>query len=203
MRIWIVLAGLVVALVGCSGPKTVTQMPPESVEAAPEYRIGVGDVLSVQVWKSPELSVARLPVRPDGKISVPLIGDVVAVGQTSDGLGSELTAGFLEYVRNPQVTVSVVEAISAEYLRRVRVTGAVSEPLSVPFQKGMTVMDLILQAGGLTEFARPNKTKLYRRVGDKVEAFPVYLDDILNKGRVSTNYTLQPSDTVTVPERVF
>lgn len=202
MKIWMFVASIVVALAGCSGPQFAKDQPALPTESFGEYQIGVGDQIAVQVWKSPELSVT-IPVRPDGKISVPLIGDVVAAGQTTAGLSSNLTSGFAEYVRNPQVTVIVLNPASAEFLRRVRVTGAVEQPISIPHQQGMTVMDIVLQAGGLTEFASGNKARLYRKVGDKVEVFPIYLDDILNKGQVETNYVLAPSDIVTVPERVF
>lgn len=202
MKIWIVVCALALMISGCSTSSQAVKkpLPPEVADA--EYRLGVGDQVSVQVWKSPELSVT-VPVRPDGKISVPLIGDVVAAGETTQKLSGTLAQGFSEYVRNAQVTVIVLNPSSGEYLRRVRVTGAVVTPLSLSHQQGITVLDLVLQAGGLTEFASGNKSKLYRKVGDKMEVFPIYLDDILQKGRLETNYSLAPSDIVTVPERAF
>lgn len=202
MKIWIVVCALALMICGCSTSSQVVKkpLPPEVADA--EYRLGVGDQVSVQVWKSPELSVT-VPVRPDGKISVPLIGDVVAAGETTQKLSGTLAQGFSEYVRNAQVTVIVLNPSSGEYLRRVRVTGAVVTPLSLSHQQGITVLDLVLQAGGLTEFASGNKSKLYRKVGDKMEVYPIYLDDILQKGRLETNYSLAPSDIVTVPERAF
>ncbi len=197
-----VMATLVLAISGCAGPQYSGKKPELVQEGIAEYKIGVGDQLAVQVWKSPELSV-NVPVRPDGRISVPLIGDVVAQGQTTMGLSAGLTEGFEKYVRNPQVTVIVLNPTSADFLRRVRVTGAVAQPLSVAHQQGMTVMDIVLLAGGLTEFASANKARLYRKVGDKVNVYPIYLDAILNNGDVETNYVLAPSDIVTVPERKF
>lgn len=202
MKRWIVLALYILGAVGCAGPKMASKKPMLPKEGTVEYKLGVGDQIAVQVWKSPELSVT-VPVRPDGKISVPLIGDVVAAGQTAVALSGGLTTGFSEFVRNPQVTVIVLDPVSAEYLRRVRVTGAVAQPVSLAHQQGMTVLDLVLGAGGTTEFASGNQARLYRKYGDKVEVFPIYLDDILNKGEVETNYILAPSDIVTVPERVF
>lgn len=202
MKNWVVICVLALIMGGCSTSSQVAKKPlaPELAEA--EYKLGVGDQISVQVWKSPELSVT-VPVRPDGKISVPLIGDVVAAGETTKNLSGALAQGFSEYVRNAQVTVIVLNPSSGEYLRRVRVTGAVVTPLSLSHQQGITVLDLVLQAGGLTEFASGNKSKLYRKVGEKMEVFPIYLDDILQKGQLETNYSLAPSDIVTVPERNF
>jgi polysaccharide export outer membrane protein len=202
MKIWIVMCALVMVMGGCASSSKVAKKPPTSVLAETEYQMGVGDQISVQVWKSPELSVT-VPVRPDGKISVPLIGDVVAAGETTEKLSAALAQGFSEYVRNAQVTVIVLNPSSGEYLRRVRVTGAVVTPLSLSHLQGITVLDLVLQAGGLTEFASGNKAKLYRKTGDKMEVFPIYLDDILQKGQLDTNYSLVPSDIVTVPERSF
>jgi polysaccharide export outer membrane protein len=202
MKSWVLVCALALVMGGCASNSQVLKkpLPPEVTEA--EYRMGVGDQISVQVWKSPELSLT-VPVRPDGKISVPLIGDVVAAGETTKRLSATLAQGFSEYVRNAQVTVIVLNPASGEYLRRVRVTGAVVNPLSLSHQQGITVLDLVLQAGGLTEFASGNKSKLYRKVGDKMEVYPIYLDDILQKGRLETNYSLAPSDIVTVPERSF
>lgn len=202
MKNWLFLSFVVLLFSGCASNPAPNKRPAPAATTETEYTIGVGDQLSVQVWKSPELSIT-VPVRPDGKISVPLIGDVAAAGETTKKLSTTLAQGFSEYVRNAQVTVIVLNPSSGEYLRRVRVTGAVTSPLSLPHQQGITVLDLVLEAGGLTEFASGNKSKLFRRVGDKMEVYPIYLDDILQKGQLDTNYILAPSDVVTVPERNF
>lgn len=202
MSRWLIICSLIASIIACSGPAHNAKQPVLPQQQAEEYRVGVGDEIAVQVWKSPELSV-QVPVRPDGKISVPLIGDVTAAGETTRDLSATLEAGFGEYVRNAQVTVIVLNPASGEFLRRVRVTGAVEAPLSLAHQQGMTVLDLVLQAGGLTEFANGNNAKLYRMTGDKMEVFPIHLRDILQRGRLETNYILAPSDIVTVPERNF
>ena len=201
-RFIILLAALIGAISCTSSPTGISRMPAPIEPALIEYQMGVGDRIAVQVWKAPELSVT-VPVRPDGKISVPLVGDVKAAGVSASTLAKGLTNDFAGYVRNPQVTVVVLDPVSAEFLRRVRVTGAVKQPLSINYRQGMTVLDLVLQAGGVTEFARSNKAKLYRKYGDKVDVFPIHLDDILNKGLVDTNYILAPSDIITVPERLL
>lgn len=186
----------------CSSPKNIIQPPEKPNVVVEEYKIGVSDTLNINVWKSPELS-SSVPVRPDGRVSVPLIGDVYAAGKSAEELSSELTRGFEKYVRNPQVTVVVTNPQSGTYLRRVRATGAIERPISLSHQQGMTVLDIILEAGGLTDFAAGNKAKLYRADGDAVKVYPVLLDDILNKGQLKTNYKLMPGDILTVPERLF
>jgi polysaccharide biosynthesis/export protein len=144
-----------------------------------------------------------VPVRPDGKISLPLVGDIMAANLTTVQLSSNIIAGLENYVRNPQVTVIVANPSSSDFLRRVRITGAVRSPQSLPYRDGMTVLDLVLLAGGPNEFASPNKAKLYRKVNGETKVYPIYLSDLIENGKVETNYPLQPSDIVTVPERSF
>lgn len=191
-----------VLLVSCATNKTVSEQPSLPEEGVKEYLIGVGDSLSVMVWKSPELSLG-VSVRPDGKISAPLVGDLMAKGYTAEALATQITAKLENYIRNPLVTVIVTNPASADFLRRVRVTGAVGSPLSVSHRQGMTVLDIVLQAGGLTEFARGNSAKLYRTTGGEMKAYPIYLKDILERGQLDSNYLLAPGDIITVPEKVF
>ncbi len=140
---------------------------------------------------------------PDGYISTGLVGDVRAADRSAMELAGDIKIALANYVRNPEVTVIVQEANSTEFLQRVRITGAVRTPLSVPFSKGMTVLDLVLLAGGTTEFASANSAKLYRKTKEGTGVYPIYLEEILNKGKVESNYLLVPSDIVTVPERRF
>ena len=185
-----------------SAGKEVIQ-PEDAVSMSSEvYKIGAGDALSISVWRNPELSVV-VPVRPDGKISVPLIGDITAAGLEPEGLAGQIKEELVKYIKNPQVTVVVTAANSSAFLHRVRVTGAVNAPTSIEYSQGMTVMDLVLVTGGLTEFANGNGTKLYRTTQSGVKVYPVRLEDILEKGDIATNYHLQPGDIVTVPERLF
>lgn len=191
-------------LAGCSSVPVESGPPPEVKEfsEASTYYIGVGDELAVQVWRNEELSV-RVPVRPDGKISTPLVGDIVAAGLTTQQLAQAITTKLSNYVRNPEVTVIVNNPASADFLRRVRITGSVRNPVSITYRQGVTVLDLVLQAGGLTEFAAPAKARLYRTSEGKTKVYEVNLEAILQRGDLSTNYTLYPSDVVTVPERSF
>ena len=167
-----------------------------------EYIIGNGDQLYISVWKNPDLSLS-VPVRPDGKISVPLVGDAQAEGLSAEMLAANLTKQLGNFIRVPKVTVIVSAANSAAFLTRVRITGAVNAPQSLPYRREMTVLDLVLQAGGLTEFANANDAILYRVTPAGTQPYDVDIDQILNRGELTTNYTLRPSDILIIPESVF
>lgn len=200
------LAALAFLMVGCEttrGPVPEDQRPPVVEPGdAPVYRLGTGDVVRVSVWKNPELSVT-VPVRPDGFISVPLVGDVLAGGQTPAAIAFDTETKLRRYIRTPKVSVIVQEIPSAEFQNRVRVVGGVQAPISISHRDGMTVIDLVLAAGGINEFAAPNSAKLYRTVDGVARVFDVYLADILSNGLLDTNYTLAPGDVITIPERRF
>ena len=195
---------MLLSLAACSGVNPgVTELPePQQDFSSQPYRMGVGDVIRVEVWNNDRLSV-EVPVRPDGKISMSLVGDVLAAGNTTEELGASIASKLLKFIKNPQVAIIVVNPSSTDFQQRIRVTGAVRNPVSVPYRKGMTVLDLVLLAGGPNEFSLPDESKLYRRVEGAVKVFPIYLDDILKRGSLDTNYNLVPSDIVTVPERTF
>ncbi|MCA9767534.1 MAG: polysaccharide biosynthesis/export family protein [Gemmatimonadetes bacterium] len=198
------IAALLLLLTACAtGPRpgVAPQINP-AAQAVDAYRIGVDDVIRVAVWQNPDLNVT-VPVRPDGRISVPLVGDVEAGGRTPEEVSAEIKTALEKYVRNPQVTVIIDQLRSHEYLSRVRVTGAVRTPVSVPYRQGMTVLDAVLAAGGTNEFAAADRTELYRKEGDTTRAFAVRLDRILQKGDLESNYPVQPGDVITVPERAF
>ncbi len=166
------------------------------------YKIGVDDVIKVNVWKNPELSI-EVPVRPDGMISVPLIGDVKAAGLAPEQVSINVKEKLKKFIRDPLVAVILTQLNSHEYLSRVRITGAVRTPISLAYRQGMTILDAVLAAGGINDFASAGNTKLYRRVNNKSTAINIELDDILNGGKLSTNYILKPGDIITVPERIF
>lgn len=193
---------ITISIAGCSSNKAVEAPAAADAAVLAEYKIGVGDALAVNVWRNPELSL-NVPVRPDGKISMPLIGDIVAADLTTEQLSQNITKSLTTFIRSPQVTVIVVNPSSSDFQRRVRITGAVSNPQSIPYREGMTVLDLVLLAGGPNQFASANKAKLYRKVNGELKVYPIKLDDLINDGDVATNYALQPSDIVTVPERSF
>ena len=166
------------------------------------YRIGVDDTITVNVWRNPELTVT-VPVRPDGKISMPLIGDVTAAGSTPEEVSADISKRLQSYVRDPNVTIMVTGLQSHEYLARLRITGAVNTPSSLNYRQGMTVLDAILAAGSVNDFSAPNNTKLYRKIEGKARVINIRLGDILYEGRLETNIDLRPGDIITVPERLF
>lgn len=166
------------------------------------YRISVDDQVQVNVWGNPELSIG-MPVRPDGKITMPLIGDVLAAGKEPAELAAYIKEKLAQYVRNPNVSVILTELRGSEFLSRVRVTGAVEDSISIPYRPGMTILDAVLEAGGVNEFAAPNRTKLHRRAGPETRVFSIKLEDILEDGDLKTNAKLRPGDVITVPERFF
>lgn len=203
----------VIALAGCApqapGPEDTNGAAAEgsSRDRASEpsdsvFRLGPEDQLQVQVWGNPDLST-DVPVRPDGMISVPLVGDVRAGGRQPEEVASAIESQLGEYVREPNVTVIVTELNSHQFLSRVRVTGAVEDPLSVPYRQGMTVLDLVLEAGGVTEFAAANRATLYRRAEGETQEYGVDLEAILDRGDMETNSALKPGDVIAVPERFF
>ena len=203
----LLLAGIVVLVSGCaSAPDTAEGVEKNTNRFASyvegDYRIGVDDRLQVTVWHNPDLSVT-VPVRPDGKISVPLIGDVAAGGNTPTQVAAIIKDKLSAYIRDPNVAVILTELRSHEFLSRIRVTGAVRTPRSMPYRQGMTVLDAVLEAGGVNDFASPNRTKLYRKEKNKTEVIDIDLDNILTKGKLGTNVELKPGDVVTVPERLF
>ena len=194
---------LVLLLSACAGGSAMqAPPPPQSTVAVDAYQIGVDDIVQVTVWRNPELGITA-PVRPDGKISVPLVGDVDAGGRTPQEVADDIKQKLATYVRDPQVAVILTDLRSHEYLSRVRVTGAVRQPVSLPYRPGMTVLDAVLAAGGVTEFAAADRAELHRKNAGEVRAYAVRLDRILNDGDLGTNHTVSPGDVITVPERTF
>ncbi|GAB3751558.1 hypothetical protein GCM10028795_19770 [Lysobacter olei] len=127
----------------------------------------------------------------------------MAGGRTPNDVAKDVQDKLAAYVREPQVTVILTELRSHEYLSRVRVTGAVRQPVSIPYRQGMTVLDAVLAAGGVTEFAAPDRSSLHRRTGTGEQAYGVSLGNILESGDLSTNYKVAPGDVITIPERVL
>jgi len=167
-----------------------------------EYTIGIGDTLDINVWKNPDLSVT-VPVRPDGKISAPLIGDLLVAGFTPEEVSNFIEVRLRKYVRTPKVVVIMTNLGSTQYLSRVRVTGAVVTNVSLNHQQGMTLLDAILAAGGPNEFADSSKTRVFRRIDNETVLIPVDLESLLKGGNLTANIVLTPGDTITVPERLF
>ncbi len=192
------------ALTACATTPTEEQVSKKKEQPAKEapYKLGVDDRVQVAVWRNPDLSV-EVPVRPDGKISVPLIGDVQAAGLTPTEVAASIKSKLGYFIRDPYVSIIVTELQSHEYVSRVRVTGAVRNPQSIPYREGMTVLDAVLAAGGINDFAAPNRTRVHRRAKNTVEVIPIHLGTIMTKGGLDSNIYVKPGDVIAVPERLF
>lgn len=197
------------ALAGCGSTSVLggndlhaaPQTASEIAAAAPDYLIGPLDQLEVFVWRAPELST-KVTVRPDGRISTPLVEDMVAAGKTPSQLSRDLEQVLLEYVKAPEVTV-IVSDFSSTFDQQVRVLGEAQKPLALPYQSGMTVLDVMVAVGGLTEFAAGNRAVLIRGKGENRQSYKLRLDDLLRKGNISANVPVLPGDVILIPESVF
>jgi polysaccharide export outer membrane protein len=191
------------AVVALSLPATEAATPAPAAAAAavgPDYLIGPGDKLQIYVWQNPDLTVT-VPVRQDGKVSTPLVEDMLAAGKTPSVLARDIETVLAEYVRSPKVNVFVLEAVSA--FSQVKVTGQVKTPQAMPFHEGMTVLDAVLAAGGLTDFAAGNRARVVRTVEGKQQEIKVRLDKLLNSGDMSQNVALRPGDVILIPQSRF
>lgn len=170
--------------------------PPPSV-VGNDYIIGPGDTIQIYVWRNPELTVT-MPVRPDGKISAPLVEDMIAVGKSPTELSRDIETVLAEFVRSPKVNVIVTTP--AGLLSQVKAVGQLESPQAVPYRAGMRVLDLVLAAGGVTDYAAGNRAKIVRTENGKTTDLRVKLDRLLNKGDMKHNLLLQPGDVLVVPE---
>lgn len=177
----------------------VPDKPPQQT-VGDDYIIGPGDVLQVFVWRNPELTVS-VPVRPDGKISTPLVEDMVAVGKSPSTLARDIETVLAEFVRTPQVNVIVNTAAST--FSQVKIMGQVRQPQAMAYREGLRVLDLVLASGGVTEFAAANRSRVVRMVNGKTEETRVRLGDLLEKGDLKHNIELKPGDVLVVPQSLF
>ena len=211
MKNFLTVGVLLVFLTGlASCASTQPNLPPKSTSGqnsgpsvlVKSYKMAVGDQIQINVWKNPELSLSE-PIRPDGKISMPLVGEVMAAGLTPEELSAIIEVRLANYVKAPNVTVILTSLQGHEFLSRVRVTGSVAQNLSMSYHQGMTVLDAILEAGSVDVYANANKTKLHRRTEKGSVAYDIRLKDIMEKGDMTTNIVLLPGDIITVPESSF
>ena len=172
-----------------------------SASSPSDYRIGPGDTLNVVVWRQPDLS-ALIQVRPDGKISTPQVEDMQAIGKTPTQLARDIEGVLAEILRTPQVTV-MVEGFVGVVDSQIRVIGEVVMPGAFAYRDGMTLLDVVLAAGGLTDFARGNRSKLTRMVDGELREIRIRLKDLMDKGDLSVNMPMLPGDVVVVPEAVI
>jgi polysaccharide export outer membrane protein len=177
-----------------------TTIVPAESKVADDYVIGPGDTLQVYVWRNPELTVT-VPVRPDGKISTPLVEDMVAVGKTPSQLARDVEKVLGEYVRSPQINVIVTQPMAA--FSQVKVIGQVVRPQSIAYREGLTVLDAVLAVGGLGPFAAGNRAKVVRLENGKSREIKVKLSALVNGGDMTQNIGLRPGDVIVIPESRF
>lgn len=195
------VVSVAVFLTACTSAPELSGSAPENLTTAPDYIIGPRDELNVFVWQNPDLSVT-VPVRPDGKISTPLIGDVQASEKTPEALSSDIAARLKTYIVDPVVTVSVTR-FAGPYSQQVRIVGQAVQPMAISFNDRMTLLDAMIAVGGMTEFAAGNRSIVVRVENGEEKSYTVRLDDLLLDGDVSANVPLQPGDIIIIPESWF
>lgn len=198
------IAGQIAILIGLSGcastsdfaaPTTATQLQTH------DYLIGPGDTVNVIVWRNPEVSMS-ISVRPDGKITTPLVEDVVAIGKTSTELARDIEKALAKFIQQPVVTV-IVTAFSGPYGEQIRVIGQAAKPQALAYRQGMSLMDVLIAVGGITEFASGNKANIIRVVDGKQQKLNVRLSDLIKDGDISANVPVRPGDILVIPQSFF
>lgn len=198
---WIAAGAATLLLGGCAINKST--LPPAPATAAVQdysYIIGAGDTVNINVWRNPELSMS-VPVRPDGKVAAPLVDEIVAQGKTSVQLARDIEAQLGKYVRDPVVTVLVTSFVGP-YTEQIRVVGEAAKPQFLNYKKDMTVLDVMIAVGGLTDYADGNNATL-RRTGDGNKQYVVRLKDLLKRGDLSANVQMKPGDILVIPQSLF
>jgi polysaccharide export outer membrane protein len=196
----IVAAWTFLALAGCA-----THEPSEAIIQARAstaiYRIGPLDNLEIFIWRMPELS-RGVVVRPDGRISVPLIDDLVATGKTPTQLARDIETQLTKYVQDPTVTV-IVGGFHGPFDQQVRIVGEATDPQAIPYQANMTVLDVMIAVHGLTKFAAGNRAEIVRNINGKEAVLPVHINDLIKDGDIEANVAVQPGDILIIPQAWF
>lgn len=184
----------------CASPPA----PPPAAALAPinpDYLIGPGDAVNIIVWRNPEVSMS-VPVRPDGKITTPLVEDLPAAGKTSTQLARDIEGALAKFIQQPVVTVVVTNFVG-NFSEQIRVIGQAANPQALPYRREMSLMDVLIAVGGVTEFAAGNKASIVRVVDGKQEKLAVRLDDLIKDGDISANMMMRPGDILVIPESYF
>lgn len=197
---WLIMAAALLLLGGCSTAPAVSDLG-TAAPPSERYIIGSGDSLEIYVRNNPDVSTT-VPVRPDGRISIPLVQSIQAAGKTPEQLASDLEKALSEYIRSPLVTV-IVKSFVGAYSQQVRVVGQAAQPRALSYRSGMTLLDAMIDVGGLTKFAAGNDAKLVRHLPDGSEkTIPVRLEDLMN-GDIKYNMAMHPGDILIIPQSLF
>jgi polysaccharide export outer membrane protein len=198
---WLACLAVIFSIFSLAGCKTYPSLSPDEKYISHDYLIGPGDTVDVIVWRNPEVSMA-VPVRPDGKITTPLVEDLPASGKTSTQLARDIEQALSKYIQQPVVTVVVTEFVGP-YTEQIRVIGEATKPQALPYREEMTLMDVLIEVGGMTDFAAGNKARIIRNIEGKQQQFRVRLDDLIRDGDISANVPMRQGDVLVIPESFF
>ena len=193
------LLALVLGVGGCGTVHPPLAEPGSGIDAP--YLVGAGDTLNIVVWRNPELSII-VPVRPDGKITTPLVEDLPASGRTATQLARDIEKVLAKYIQSPVVTV-IATGFVGPYSQQVRVIGEAAKPQALAYRQNMTLLDVMIAVGGITDFANGNKASILRTGGGKTEQFGVRLVDLVRGGDLSANVAMRPGDVLIIPQSFF
>lgn len=197
-----ILCVAVLSLAGCAMQQGHPLAPARADSAAStEYLVGPGDVLNIVVWRNPEVSTT-VPVRPDGKFTTPLVEDIHASGKTTSQLARDIEKALSKYIQDPIVSV-IVTNFAGPFSEQIRVVGQAAKPQALPYKERMTLLDVLIAVGGLTEFANGNGASVLRAVNGKSRQFSVRLEDLIKEGDISANIEMRPGDVLVIPESWF
>lgn len=195
------------SLAGCAGGGV--ELPPATFVAMQQgpgeaYIIGPLDELTIHVWRNPELGAEKIQVRPDGRITTPLVADMPAVGKTPAMLAEDIRLQLSQYIEEPLVSV-IVTKFAGTFSQQIRIVGATAQPASIPYRANMTVLDAMIAVGGLSEFAAGNNAKLIRfdKQAGRQREYALRLGDLLKEGDSRANVMLEPGDVIIIPESMF
>lgn len=194
-------AFIISLLSGCSSAPVVPATANATQASQHDYLIGPGDAVNIVVWRNPEVSMS-IPVRPDGKITTPLVEDLVAMGKTSTELARDIEKALAKFIQQPVVTV-IVTSFVGPYQEQIRVIGQAAKPQALPYRQGMSLMDVLIAVGGITEFASGNKANIIRTIDGKQQKLSVRLDDLIKDGDISANVPVLPGDVLVIPQSFF
>lgn len=188
-----------VLLNGCTSYPLLTD--DEKKVASWDYLVGPGDNINIIVWRNPEISMS-VPVRPDGKITTPLVEDLPASGKTATQLARDIEETLSKYIQEPVVTVVVTDFVGP-YSEQIRVVGEATRPQALPYREHMTLMDVLIAVGGITDFASGNRASIIRIIGEEQKQFRVRLNDLIRDGDISANVPMKQGDILVIPESFF
>jgi polysaccharide biosynthesis/export protein len=197
IRLGVCALALILSACGGGAPPPA---PSAEMTASP-YLIGPGDTLAIFVWRNPELST-DVTVRPDGRVSMPLVEDMTATGKTPSQLAREIEGRLSKYLTSPLVTVMQKQFIGP-FNRQIRIIGEAAQPKALAYRADMTLLDAMIEVGGLTRFAAGDRATLVRTIGDQQNTYSVHIDSLIRDGDIQSNVPLAPGDIIIIPQRFF